>query len=120
MRIAIFGANGGIGRWAVKYAIDSGYDVTVYVRRKSTRLPESEKIKVVIGTTDERQKIQDAIQYCNAVINCIGVSMHPFTDDKAAAKSNQDIIAAMKTVGVKRYITWATPSISSKEDKNLL
>ncbi len=52
MRIAIFGANGGIGRWVVRYVIERDYDVTVYVRRKSTNLPESEKIKVVVATTD--------------------------------------------------------------------
>lgn len=32
MKIAIFGATGGIGRFAVKHALEKGYEVIAYVR----------------------------------------------------------------------------------------
>lgn len=54
---------------------------------------------------------------CLAVINCIGVSMRPLHEDKAAVKANCDIISVMKVAGVNRYITWATPNIRSAEER---
>lgn len=43
--------------------------------------------------------------------------MRPFHEDKAAVQANRGIISAMKATGVSRYMTWATPSIRSDEDR---
>lgn len=32
MNVIIFGASGGIGKWAVKHALAKGYNVTAYLR----------------------------------------------------------------------------------------
>ena len=118
MKIAVFGANGGIGKWVVKYALERGYDVTACVRRMPSQpLSTSDKLRVVVVNTDDNRKMEEILRDCTAVINCIGVSMRPFHEDKAAVQANSDIISAMKIAGVKRYITWATPSIRSDEDR---
>lgn len=35
MKVLIFGATGGIGKWAVKHALMQGHEVTVFVRNAS-------------------------------------------------------------------------------------
>lgn len=118
MKIAVFGANGGIGRWVVKYTLEHDYDTIACVRRMPSKpLGTSDKLRVVVVNTEDKKKIEETLRDCNAVINCIGVSMRPFHEDKAAVQANSEIISAMKAVGVNRYITWATPSIRSNEDR---
>lgn len=118
MKIAVFGANGGIGRWVVKYALECDNDVIACVRRMPSKpLGASDKLRVVVVNTEDKEKMEEILRDSHAVINCIGVSMCPFHEDKAAVHANSDIISAMKAVGVNRYITWATPSIRSGEDR---
>lgn len=118
MKIAVFGANGGIGRWVVKYALERDYDVIACVRRMPSKpLGASDKLRVVVVNTEDKEKMEGILRDSHAVINCIGVSMRPFHEDKAAVHANSDIISAMKAAGVNRYITWATPSIRSDEDR---
>lgn len=73
MKIAVFGANGGIGKWGVKYALERGYDVTACVRRMPPQpLSTSNKLHVVVVNTDDNRKMEEILRDCNAVINCIG------------------------------------------------
>lgn len=118
MKIVVFGANGGIGRGVVKCALERGYDVTACVRRMPSKpLGTSDKLRVVIVYAEDKNKVEEILRDCNAVINCIGVSMHPCREDRAAVRANSAIISSMKLAGVNRYITWATPSVRSDEDK---
>ena len=48
MKVIIFGATGGIGKWAVKYALEKGYDVTVFVRNAKKVQPH-EHLTVIEG-----------------------------------------------------------------------
>lgn len=83
----------------------------------SKPLGASDKLRVVVVNTEDKEKMEGILRDRHAVINCIGVSMRPFHEDKAAVHANSDIISAMKAAGVNRYITWATPSIRSDEDR---
>lgn len=116
MKVMIFGANGGIGKFAVRYALERGFEVVAYVRRPPSEPIAGGHAEVVVGNTDDAGLMVESMRGCDAVINCIGVSMRPFYEDKAAVEANRNIISAMKEVGVCRYITWATPSVRSQED----
>lgn len=60
MKIAVFGANGGIGKWVVKYALERGYDVTACVRRMPSQpLSSSDKLRVAIVNTDDNKKMEE-------------------------------------------------------------
>lgn len=49
MKIMIFGANGGIGKWAVKHALQNGHNVTAYVRNSSKIFNQDKNLTVVQG-----------------------------------------------------------------------
>lgn len=56
MKIMIFGANGGIGKWAVKHALQNGHNVTAYVRDSSKIFNQDKNLTVVQGElTDEKK-----------------------------------------------------------------
>lgn len=116
MKVLVFGVNGGIGTFVVRYALESGCEVVAYVRRIPPELIWGEHVELVVGNTDDTGLMTETMCGCDAVINCIGVSMRPFYEDQAAVEANRNIISAMKKVGVCRYITWATPSVRSQED----
>ncbi len=116
MKVLILGANGGIGRFAVKAALGRGYKVVAYVRRDVTCFGNPDGLEVRIGTTSDTPALLEAMRGCDAVINCIGVSMRLFHEDVPAVEANRAILSAMRRVGVSRYVTWATPSVRSRED----
>ena len=62
MKVIIFGATGGIGKYALKHALNKGYDVTVYVRN-------SKKInidRVLLGTYEDNIGSWKTMEKCGA------------------------------------------------------
>ena len=117
MKVIVFGATGGIGKQVVKIALEKGYDVVAYVRNPSKIDFKDDKLSIVKGEITDFVEIKKAIQGCDAVINCIGLSMKPFEKDYPAVIATKLIIKAMKEEGIKRYITWATPSVKAPGDE---
>ena len=56
MNVIIFGATGGIGKWAVKYALQSGYHVTAYVRNPQKITETNENLTVIQGSFTTSRK----------------------------------------------------------------
>lgn len=87
MKIAVFGANGGIGRWVVKYALERGYDVIACVRRRpSTPLGASGRLRVVVVNTEDKGKMEEALLGCHAAINSSAFRCVRFTRTKPPYK----------------------------------
>jgi uncharacterized protein YbjT (DUF2867 family) len=70
MRICIVGASGKLGRYMVRHALDSGYEVVGVCRERSVgKLAEfEERITVVPGATDDREVIKRAVAGCDGVL----------------------------------------------------
>lgn len=49
MNVIIFGATGGIGKWAVKHALQSGHHVTAYVRNAQKITETNQNLTVIQG-----------------------------------------------------------------------
>ena len=49
MNVIIFGATGGIGKWAVKHALQSGHHVTAYVRNAQKITETNKNLTVIQG-----------------------------------------------------------------------
>lgn len=116
MKVIIFGATGGIGKHAVKHALDKGYEVVAYVRNPNKVEIKDERLQVIKGELNEYEKIRSAMQGCDAVISTIGVPMKFKYETMHSLQAHENIVKAMHEVGVTRIIDWATPSIHFKDD----
>ena len=116
-KVIIFGANGGIGKHAVKHALDRGYLVTAYLRSTEKLALQHENLTVFKGTIDDYDTMFSAIKGQDAVIWCVGIPMKRKYEKMESLEGHQLLIKAMKEAGVKRLIDYATPSVSFEKDK---
>ena len=117
MKIAVFGATGGIGKFVVKHALEKGYEVNAYVRNPQKLQIENKNLKVFVGQVSDYDKIKETIAGCDAVIIALEISMKFGYEDTSSIIAHKNIIKAMKETNVKRLIDWSTPSIKFKDDK---
>lgn len=115
-KVIIFGANGGIGKHAVKHALDRGYLVTAYLRSPEKLELQHENLTIVKGTIDDYKTMLSAVTGQDAVLWCIGIPMKRNYEKMESLEGHQNLIRAMQEAGVKRLIDYATPSVSFEKD----
>jgi len=71
----------------------------------------------VQGELHDYDKIKQAISGVEAVISTLGPPLRRKYDDFSVLSGHKNIIKAMETENIKRFITIATPSVKSLEDK---
>lgn len=116
MKIAVFGATGGIGKFIVKHALSQGYSVNAYVRNPEKIKSTNKKLNIFVGEVSDYHKIKETITQCDAVIIALGISMKFGYEDTSSIIAHKNIIKAMKDLNVKRLIDWSTPTIKFKND----
>ena len=117
MNVIIFGATGGIGKWAVKHALEKGYNVTAYVRNKQKMTVKDDKLTVIQGEIYDYDKVKSALLGQDAVIWCVGIPMKNKLVKFESQKGHEILLKAMKEQGIKRLIDWGTPSVTFEKDK---
>lgn len=120
MKVIIFGAAGGIGKWAVKHALLKGYEVTAYVRDANKITEKNERLRIVEGNIDDDTAVRNAMKGMDAVIWCVGIPMKRKYEKMASLEGHRVLLRAMNDVGVKRIVDWGTPSIPFEKDKKSL
>ena len=116
MNVLIFGATGGIGRWAVEHAQRRGYHVTAYVRNAS-KMPECSGIKIIEGSITDAEKVKRALEGQDAVIWCVGIPMKRRLTSWDSLEGHKVLLKAMSEAGVRRLVDWGTPSVHFGGDK---
>lgn len=117
MNVLIFGASGGIGKWAVHYALQNGHQVTAYVRHPEKMQIADDHLTIMQGELTDKEKITRALSGQDAVIWCVGIPMKRSYPGMHSLEGHRVLIQAMKEQGVKRLIDWGTPSIQSPQDR---
>lgn len=117
MRITVFGASGGIGKFVVKRALNQGYKVNAYVRNPSKLDITHDNLNIIQGQLNEYNKIKQAIEGSNTVISALGVPMKFTYESMDTLNGTKNIVKAMRELKVSRIITWATPSVKFSRDK---
>jgi putative NADH-flavin reductase len=72
MKLIIFGANGGLGQWTWKAAVDGGHDVLAFVRTPSKldqADPRYASLEVVQGDVMDAEAVRAACAGCRVAIN---------------------------------------------------
>jgi putative NADH-flavin reductase len=117
MKMTIFGASGSIGKLLVRIALAEGYSVKAYVRNPSKLDLKHPNLITVQGKLQEYEKIKQAISGVDVVISTLGPPLKRMYDDFSVLEGHKNIIKAMESENIKRFITIATPSVKSAEDK---
>ena len=117
MNVLIFGASGGIGKWAVHYALQNGHQVTAYVRHPEKMQIADDHLTIMQGELTDKEKITRALSGQDAVIWCVGIPMKRSYPGMHSLEGHRVLIQAMQEQGVKRLIDWGTPSIQSPQDR---
>ena len=68
MIVAIFGASGGIGRFAVKHALLKGHQVRAFLRNPSKLETRHENLFIIKGEINRYEDVRNAVDGCDAVI----------------------------------------------------
>jgi putative NADH-flavin reductase len=102
MKIVIFGAAGGTGRLLVEQALAKGYQVTAFDRHLAALTIHHPKLTPVQGDIFNPAQVEAAIVGHDAVICVLGV--RPGTTAPVCSTGTQNMVDAMQTVGVKRFI----------------
>lgn len=117
MRIAVFGATGGVGRFVVKHALDRGHEVRAYVRNPDKLKMQHERLAVIRGELTFYDAIEKALAGCDAVVSAIGIPLKLSYPSMDSLEGHRNIIKAMETLGIARLIAWSTPTVRSPKDK---
>ncbi len=117
MRIAVFGATGGIGKCVVQHALKQGYEVHAYVRNPAKLPIAHARLHVFAGGLHDYAAIASAVSGCDAVISALGVPLQFTYPSMDSLEGHMHIIRAMQDLGVPRLIDWATPSAKFSGDK---
>lgn len=113
MKIIVFGATGGVGRHVVNQALQTGDEVTAFVRDLTKLQIENDHLHVVRGDATNAEEVSAAIAGHDAVISCLG-------SNKMVAKSTQleemtqHIVAGMEAHHVKRIVYTASAGINNE------
>ena len=106
MRLLIFGATGGTGRYLVSHGLEQGYQVTALVRNPGTLTTKHPNLTIVKGGLSDRDSIANALNGVNAVISVLGNDTRKtlFQPSNVISHSLPGIISAMQQSGVERLL----------------
>lgn len=120
MTITVFGASGAIGRLLIKQALDKGLNVRAFVRNPSKFDLTHQNLVVIQGELRDFDKIRQAVSGVDAVISTLGPPLKRTYKDFSILEGHKNIVKSMEHENIKRFITIATPSVKSTEDKPAL
>jgi putative NADH-flavin reductase len=101
MRVALFGATGGIGGHVLDWALDAGHTVQALARRPGA-LPPAAALAVSSGDALDAVAVAEVIADADAVVSALGPRGAKSPDLLADAAAN--IVAGMEKTGARRLI----------------
>ncbi|MCL5996176.1 MAG: SDR family oxidoreductase [Chloroflexi bacterium] len=114
MNLIVFGATGGTGKQLVEQALAAGNQVVAFVRNPSKLTTRHEHLTIVQGDLADQAAVERAIKGADAVISTLGPRGD--SSNKPITRGTQNILAAMRKHGVRRFVLCATPSASDPND----
>ncbi|HEY9122388.1 MAG TPA: SDR family oxidoreductase [Brevefilum sp.] len=105
MKLTIFGATGRTGKHLVRHALARGHEVVAYIRTPGKLDIQHHQLHIVVGDVQDKEKVAQAVEGADAVINAIGPS--PNSPKDLMETTARNIVSAMKMHHVQRLI-WST------------
>ncbi len=107
MRIAVFGATGGLGRCIVEQALAEGHEIVGFARKPDGLPGTKSHLTFVAGNVLDPEAVQRAVAGCDGVISAFGVKPgapvgHLYSDGA------RTLVTAMEAAGVRRLVSIST------------
>lgn len=121
MRVAVFGASGGIGQHLVREAVAAGYDTLAITR--GPPLPAHQGAEHLVGDVLDATFVRDALIGCDAVLSALGIQRAVPANPWSALASPPDfssrsaavITAAMTANAIARIIAVSAAGVGPDE-----
>jgi putative NADH-flavin reductase len=114
MKLTIFGSTGPTGQYAIKLAIEKGFNVVAYARNPSKITIKDKNLTVIKGELNDDLAIEYAVRDAGAVLSFLGPKGN--LKDTKLSDGMKNIVAAMEKQGVKRLVALGTASITDEKD----
>jgi putative NADH-flavin reductase len=118
MKIAVFGATGGIGQCLVDQALASGHSVTAAVRSPAKMSVAHERLRVVLCDALDAPSVAEAVTGQEAVVCALGTDAEKQTTLYSVGTRN--IITAMEDQGVRRLILVSNFCVLSETPRDIV
>lgn len=118
MRVTVFGGTGKIGLFVVRRLLDAGHEVTTLVRSPDkVTIARNPALQVVEAELSDGDALAGVVDGADAVISALGPPIDPFYRSGPLTTATADILAAMRTAGVRRFVGLATVSVPDPRDR---
>jgi putative NADH-flavin reductase len=114
LKITLFGATGGTGKYLVEAALARGYYVTAFARNPAKLGLQSERLFTVEGDIQDPQKVFEALAGADVVISVLGPTSNQPTFEVSRGMAN--ILVAMQAYGVRRLVVSSGAGVSDPND----
>lgn len=102
MKLAIFGATGGVGRNLMNQALEAGHEVTVLTRDADRLHRPDKRLTVLEGDVRDPAAVARVVEGQDAVLVALGA---PLMDNSGIREAGtRTVVDAMKAAGVQRLI----------------
>lgn len=110
MKIIVFGATGGAGKFVVQQGLDAGMEVTAFVRTPAKLEITHENLNIVQGDAFNKEEVSAAISNHDAVISCLG-SSKGMKKSEELQNMTKNIVEGMKEHNVDRIVYTASAGV---------
>ena len=111
MKLTIFGATGRTGIHLVEQALAAGHDVVAFIRNPAKLDLRHDRLRVVQGELTDAVAVKDVVRGADAVLATLTAQIVGGSKDMPVAAGTRNIVAAMRTHGVRRLVFSWGPSI---------
>ncbi|CAN5841096.1 NAD(P)H-binding protein [soil metagenome] len=112
MRVAIFGAGGGIGRHVVEQARAAGHELTLVTRDASTLQGSGPGVRVLEGDVRGAGLIAAAVDGVDAVINTLGPTSNTADQVELVESFTRSLVQSMQAARVQRLVTLSGAAVN--------
>nr|WP_082409509.1 NAD(P)H-binding protein [Salimicrobium jeotgali] len=116
VKIAVFGGTGSTGLRLIDKLLGRGHEVYAYARSPEKLYPmEHDRLAIVEGTLDEREKIKETVDGMDAVISLLGPSGR--VKRQRLSEGVINIVETMGETGTKRFVGITTGIVKDPNDE---
>ncbi|MCB0114829.1 MAG: SDR family oxidoreductase [Caldilineaceae bacterium] len=115
MKIAVFGATGGVGRAFTQQALAAGHTVTALVRDPARMDIEDAGLALVVGNVLDADAVAQTVTGADAVLCTLGNT--PNNPDLVVSKGTAEIVKAMEAQGVRRLVVISSLGVGDSKDQ---